>query len=75
KYIKEKLELKEKKISGKFIRVNFYGNSKELDDYLTLLNKYFNSEDTKELFIKCDFYIPKKSEGEKYFVEILLNIK
>ncbi|MGL5755536.1 MAG: MerR family transcriptional regulator [Paraclostridium sp.] len=75
KYINKNLDLIEKNILGKFICVKFYGSSVELDEYLILLNKYFNGEETEELFIKCDFYIPKKSEGEKYFVEILLNIK
>lgn len=75
KYINKGLNIIQKNLSGNFISVKFYGNSNELEGYLALLNKYFNEGKENEVFIRCDYYIPRKNDNEKYFVEILLNVK
>ncbi|MDB8792055.1 MerR family transcriptional regulator [Romboutsia sp. 1001216sp1] len=74
KYMDKNLNLIHREISGDFICVKFYGNSDELNDYLLRLSKHFNKKENNEVFIKCGFYIPKKNNDEKYFVEILLKV-
>ncbi len=70
-----KLDIVKKNIYGSVVVTNFYGNTDEIENYLKLLIKYFRCEETKEIFIKYDFYLPKKKEKEKYFIEIILKIK
>lgn len=59
-------------IKGKAIVVKFYGTEDEIENYLLLINEYFNKKDNSEIFLKFEFYVPKT---EKYFTEIILKTK
>lgn len=76
KYKAENLDLLEKIVAGKFVSVNFYGDLDELENYLVLMNIHFNKNNKfeTEVFIKYDFYIPKKVDDDKYFAQIIMKL-
>ncbi|GAA0100152.1 MerR family transcriptional regulator [Paraclostridium bifermentans] len=76
KYKDENLDLLEKIVAGKFVSVNFYGDLDELENYLVLMNIHFNKNNKfeTEVFIKYDFYIPKKVDDDKYFAQIIMKL-
>ncbi|WP_283592706.1 MerR family transcriptional regulator [Paraclostridium bifermentans] len=76
KYKDENLDLLEKVVDGKFVSVNFYGDLDELENYLVLMNIHFNKNNNldTEVFIKYDFYIPKKVDDDKYFAQIIMKL-
>lgn len=76
KYKAENLDLLEKVVAGKFVSVNFYGDLDELENYLVLMNIHFNKNNKfeTEVFIKYDFYIPKKVDDDKYFAQIIMKL-
>lgn len=76
KYKDKNLDLLEKVVIGKFVSTNFYGDLDELENYLILMDRYFNSNNKleTEIFIKYDFYIPKKNDNDKYFAKIIMKI-
>ncbi|MGL4911734.1 MAG: hypothetical protein ACRC3Y_04805, partial [Romboutsia sp.] len=69
------IEVIEKKVSENVVRVFFYGTVDKLKEYLILLNKHFKCDKDNEVFVKYEFYLPKKLEDEEYFTEIILKIK
>lgn len=75
KYLKEDhiKEIRED-ICGKTVSVNFYGTVSEINDYIISLNKYFNCPKNNSAFIVYEFYLPRKNEDVKYFVNINLKI-
>ena len=76
KYKDENLDLLEKVVAGEFVSTNFYGDLDELEKYLMLMNKHFNKNNNldTEVFIKYDFYIPKKVDDDKYFAQIIMKL-
>ena len=76
KYIAEnKLDFIKKYINGKVISIYFYGNEKDMNDYVISLNNYFNDSKSTNVHIMYDFLLPKQNNKEEYFVKIILEIK
>lgn len=76
KYIAEnKLDVIKKYINGKVISIYFYGNEKDMNDYIISLNNYFNDKKCTNVHIMYDFLLPKQNNKEEYFVKIILEIK
>lgn len=61
-----------KEIDGNYILVDFYGNEKEIKDYLTLLHNHFKGN-PNEILVKFNFYLPKE-EKPNCFCEILYQL-
>ncbi|MEG0309176.1 MAG: MerR family transcriptional regulator [Clostridium sp.] len=75
KYISEdKCEFVKKSINGKVVEVNFYGTVTEIDNYIISLNKHFKCSENNTLYIKYEFYLPRKNEEVRYFVNLNLMI-
>ena len=52
KYIKEnKIEVIRKSINGKVVSTYFYGNEKDINDYIISLNKYFNNNKPTNVYV------------------------
>nr|WP_317333002.1 MerR family transcriptional regulator [uncultured Romboutsia sp.] len=79
KYLnKENYNIVKKEVNENVGRIRFWGTINELNDYLKSMNKYFKNKNIsidKDIFIKYDFYLPKKIDNEKYFSEIIIKIK
>ena len=79
KYLnKENYHIVKKEVNEKVGRIEFWGTIEELKNYLISMNKYFKNKNMsidKDIFIKYDFYLPKKMDNEKYFSEIIIKIK
>lgn len=61
-----------KEINGDYILVNFYGNEKELKDYLRSLHEYFKGNHN-EILVKFKFSLPKEKKPN-CFCEILYQL-
>lgn len=69
------INIVEKKLNKNIVSVSFYGTLNKLKEYLRLLYKYFECDKNTKIFVKYEFYLPKKLEYEEYFTEIILEIK
>lgn len=78
KYLnKENYDIVKKEVNENVGRIEFWGTIEELKNYLISMNKYFKNKNIsidKDIFIKYDFYLPKKMDNEKYFSEIIIKI-
>ncbi|CEQ29991.1 transcriptional regulator [[Clostridium] sordellii] len=61
-------------IQERFVSVNFYGTTKQINEYILSLNKYFNCPKNNMAYVKYEFYLPKKTDDVMYFVNINLNV-
>ena len=76
KYILEnKLEVIKKSLSGKVASTYFYGDEKEINEYIVSFNKYFNENESTNIYIMYDFSLPKQFNKDDYFVKLILEIK
>lgn len=61
-------------IHERCVSVNFYGTTKQINEYILSLNKYFNCPKNNMAYVKYEFYLPKKTDDVMYFVNINLNV-
>lgn len=61
-----------KAIDGNYILVDFYGNEKEIKDYLTLLHNHFKGN-PNEILVNFNFYLSKE-KNPNCFCEILYQL-
>lgn len=75
KYLKEKkIGFIRKTVNGRFVNANFYGTTKEINDYIISLNKHFKCMENNIAYVSYEFYLPKKDEEEMYFININLKV-
>lgn len=77
-FSKENSYMIKKEIREKVVKVKVWGNKKEINEYILSINKYFkerNIEIDKSIFVNWEFYLPKKTDDEQYFSEILMKVK
>ncbi|MEG1408845.1 MAG: hypothetical protein RSD36_03295, partial [Terrisporobacter sp.] len=62
------------RIDKKMIMTYFFGNEKEITNYIIELNKFFKNNKDNAAYVSYDFSLPKKDHNHKYYVNINLII-
>lgn len=68
-----KLVIETIKISGKFIKVKYYGDKDSINKYIKDLNNKLSGKENNYIFQKDYFYLPGEKKS-KYYCEIILKI-
>lgn len=68
------IEVFRRSVNGKHVSASFYGTINEIEDYIILMNEYFKCEKNNIAYVIYEFYLPKKDDEVKYFIDIKLKL-